>query len=84
MADNRSDPNARQPTSATTGTSGTAGSYDDDGALAQQTPGLDPEPIRREAGPDWPAGTEGELEADTAPAGGSGAEPSEPRPSSQG
>lgn len=47
--------------------------YDDDGALAQQTPGLDPEPIRKEAGPDWPAGTKGDLEADTAPSSGSGA-----------
>ncbi len=38
--------------------------HDDDGQLAQQTPGLDPEPIRREAGPDWPASTKGDLEAD--------------------
>ncbi len=57
-------------------TTGRAGEYDDDGALAQQTPGLDPEPIREEAGPDWPAGTTGDLEADTAPGGGSGAQPS--------
>lgn len=47
--------------------------YDDDGALAAQTPGLDPDPIRREAGPDWPADTKGDLEADTSPGGGSGA-----------
>ncbi|HET7027688.1 MAG TPA: hypothetical protein VFI28_08350, partial [Candidatus Limnocylindrales bacterium] len=47
--------------------------YDDDGLLAQQTPGLDPEPIRRDAGPDWPAGEEGDVEAETSPPGGSGA-----------
>jgi hypothetical protein len=58
--------------------------YDDDGILAQQTPGLDPEPIRRDAGPDWPAGTKGDLEADTSPGGGSGSNPSEPGPTSEG
>jgi hypothetical protein len=47
--------------------------YDDDGILAQQTPGLDPEPIRRDAGPDWPAGEQGDVEAETSPPGGSGA-----------
>jgi hypothetical protein len=51
------------------------GKYDDDGALAQQTPGLDAEEIRRDAGPDWAPGTKGDLEADTSPAGGSGASP---------
>ncbi len=50
-----------------------AGPYDDDGALAQQTPGLDPAQLRRDAGPDWPAGEKGDVEADTSPAGGSGA-----------
>jgi hypothetical protein len=32
------------------------------GALEKQTPGLDPDETRREAGPDWPAGTRGDLE----------------------
>jgi hypothetical protein len=56
--------------------------YDDDGVLAEQTPGLDPESIRREAGPDWPADTQGDLEADTSPAGGSGTSGSDPGASS--
>jgi hypothetical protein len=47
--------------------------YNDDGVLAEQTPGLDPETIRHDAGPDWPADAEGDLEADTSPGGGSGA-----------
>jgi hypothetical protein len=64
-------------TTPDTGT-GTAGQYDDDGALANQTPGLDAEDIRRDAGPDWPADTQGDLEADTSPAGGSGAGSTEP------
>ncbi len=42
------------------------GPYDDDGLLAQDTPGLDPGSIRRDAGPDWPSDTDGDLEADTA------------------
>jgi hypothetical protein len=50
--------------------------YDDDGVLAAQTPGLDPEPIRREAGPDWPADKKGDLEVDPSPGGGSGADSS--------
>ncbi len=41
------------------------GPYDDDGLLAQDTPGLDPEPIRRDAGPDWSSDADGDLEADT-------------------
>jgi hypothetical protein len=55
-----------------------SGPYDDDGALAQQTPGLDPAQLRRDAGPDWPAGEKGDVEADTSPPGGSGAGSSEP------
>lgn len=37
---------------------------DDDGLLARQTPGLDPEATRRAAGPDWGADAKGDLEAE--------------------
>ena len=53
-----------------------AGRYDDDGTLAQQTPGLDPESIRREAGPDWAPGTTGDVEAEAVE--GEGEEPAPP------
>lgn len=33
-----------------------------EGQLVKQTPGLDPEPIREEAGPDWPPDTRGDFE----------------------
>ncbi len=34
----------------------------DEGQLEKQTPGLDPEDVREEAGPDWPPGLKGDFE----------------------
>ncbi|HEX8938823.1 MAG TPA: hypothetical protein VF763_01560 [Candidatus Limnocylindrales bacterium] len=37
---------------------------DEPGQLTRQTEGLDADEIRRVAGPDWPAGTQGDLEVE--------------------